>query len=187
MINLLPPSDKENLLSEKNKKLIMVLGNVILISLICLILVLLSVQFYILGETNYHKSVLDDIESKYQTKDFLFFKSTIEEYNKDLALINAFYKKEVKYAETLKIISQLPKPEGLYLTNMLIEREINAGTKPDGIAVSLFGISNNRDSLLIFKKNIEDNKKLKNIYFPPDNWIKASNLNFYVTFKIYEE
>ena len=72
MINLLPPQEKEKLLLEKTQKLVIVLTNSFIISLICLILILLSLKFYILKELAKKSSVLYDIKEENQAKDFLF-------------------------------------------------------------------------------------------------------------------
>lgn len=177
MINLLPPKEKEELLLEKNKNLVIVLGNVVLISLISLILVLFSVRFYILGEINYQKFVLANTEKKYQTPDFVFFKNFIDKHNGYLVGIESFYEKQFHVREVLKTIAQIQRPNGLYLTSVEIKNK-----ESNKISVSIYGISDNRDNLLAFKDSIENNGKIKNIYFPPNNWVKSFDLNFYLTF-----
>ena len=180
MINLLPPGEKEELISENNKKLAMVLGNVIVISLVCLVLVLFSLKFYILGEVNYQKTILDNSEKKYQTPDFLLFKQIIQRYNSILIKVDKFYEKETYFNDALKTILMVQMPNGLSLTSITMDRT----KEGDKIRVNVSGISDSRDNLSIFKNNIEGDKKIENVYFPPEDWIKPRNINFYLTFEI---
>ncbi|MDO8529896.1 MAG: hypothetical protein Q7S10_00575 [bacterium] len=179
MINLLPPKEKQALVSQQNKKLVIVMGNVVLISLCSLALVLLSVKFYILGELTYHKFILSATEKKYETPDFLFFKGLIQDYNISLTRMHNFYKNEMPVSDVIKAILEVPKPEGLHLTDIKIEK----GAKGNKITATISGISDNRDSLALFKSGIESNIHMKNVYFPPNNWIKPSDLPFYLTFE----
>ena len=178
MINLLPPQEKEQLLLEKRRRLLMVLGNVLLIFLVFLTLVLFSVKFYILGQAVYQTQILTTLENQYQTPDFLFYKDLIEKHNYSLVLADQFYKKETSVSDAVKMISGIEKPAGLYLTNVTIEKG-----KDNAIMASVSGISNNRDSLINFKSKIEEQKNIKNIYFPATNWIKPADFPFYVTFE----
>lgn len=193
MINLLPPKEKEELLFEKNKKLIIVLGNVFLISLICLSLVLFSLHVYILGEINYQRIILDDTKKKYQTPDFLSFESIIQKYNASLVAIDTFYKKEIYFSDILKTISEIQRPKGVSITSIAInamkENNLPASAKPKALSagktkVTISGMSDTRDDLLIFKSNIENNQKVTNVYFPPNSWIKPSDISFNLTFEI---
>ncbi len=180
MINLLPPTEKEILLLEKRQRLVMVLGSVALMFLIFLILILLSVKFYILAEANYQDEILAAEKNKYQTPDFLFFKDIIQKYNSSLALADTFYKKETRMSDALEIISELEKPKGLYLTNVAVEKNGQGNT----MMATISGVSNNRNSLTLFKDSIDQNKNIKNTYFPASNWIKPADFTFYLTFEV---
>ena len=185
MINLLPPKEKEELSLEGNKKLVIVLGNLVLISLVCLILILFSLKFYILKEISYQKIVLDNTEKKYQASNFLSFKEIIQKYNANLVKIDNFYKKEIKVSDILKTILEVPRPEGLYFENISVENNKN-GTENKKTKVTISGISKTRDNLLIFKENIENSKTIENVYFPPSNWVKNKDINFYLTLETKE-
>ena len=80
MINLLPPKEKEQLLLDRNKKLVTILGCMTIIFLICLSLVLLLVKSYISEKVDSGKSILDATEKKYQTSDFLFYDNLVKKY-----------------------------------------------------------------------------------------------------------
>ena len=180
MINLLPPKEKEYLFLERNRKLVIILGYITIISLICLALVLFSLKFYILGQLNRQKNILDITETKYQTSDFSFYNNLIKKYNTDLVKANTFYKKEIYFSDVIKTILDIQRPDGLFFNDM----SIKYSEEDNKIKTTISGISNTRDNLLIFKNNIENNNKIENIYFPPNSWIKTKNINFYITFEI---
>lgn len=179
MINLLPPQEKRLLLKESNKRLALVLCFVALISLVCLVLMLLALYFYMLVHISFTKGMLDEAKGRYQTTDFLEYKNLISQYNGMLTKTDDFYKKEVYFANVLNIISSLPKPGAVHLKSIAMEPLKNGSVK-----ASISGNANVRENLLSFKNAIETDKNITNIYFPPDNWIKSANINFFVTFEI---
>ncbi len=179
MINLLPPKEKEELLLEKKNKLIIILGITILIPLVCLILILSSIRFHILGEVNSQKIILEQAKKKYQTADFLTFKDIIQKDNKILVQLKSFYKKETYFSKVLKIISDIQRPKNLYLTDLALSRDKNQKVK-----VVASGFSESRENLLFFQKNIEKYKEIENPYFSPESWINPQNITFYLTFEI---
>jgi len=179
MINLLPTEEKHALLAESKKKLATIWGAVILISLICLTLILLSIKFYILTETDSQKNILKQTEQKNKTPDFVNFNSIIEKYNVTLAQLDSFYEKEVYFSQALNLINKTLIPGGLYFENFSLSRDKNGM-----VNVTVSGSSITRDVLLIFKKSVEENKEIINPYFSPESWIKQKDVNFSLTFKI---
>jgi hypothetical protein len=179
MINLLLLEEKQKLASEKKQKLVTVWGVVILFSLVCLTLILLSLKFYVLAEYSYQKDILEQSQKQNQTPDFINFSEIIKKYNATLSQIDSFYKKELYLYKALEVISRIPSPAGLYVINISLIKD-DSGK----IQVSMSGLSNTRDDLLAFKKNIEDDKEIKKSYFPPENWVTQKNVNFSLTFEI---
>ena len=147
-----------------------------MVSLVCLILILLSLKFYILEDITYHQNILDSALKTYQTPDFLSFKGIIQKYNSQLIAIDNFYKKEVYLNQALKAVLDTDRPTGLYFTNISIEKNVE-----NKALVALSGFSNSRDNLLIFKNSLEHSQKITNVYFPPDSWVKPVNVNFSIT------
>ena len=62
MINLLPPKEKEYLVSKKTERLVIVLGLMLIVSLGSCAMILYALQFYILREVVIQKNVLSDVE-----------------------------------------------------------------------------------------------------------------------------
>jgi len=179
MINLLPPEEKQNIFLLKKEKLTIIWGIIILVFLFCLGLILLSIRFRILAETNYQKNALEQAKKENQTRDFISLNNVIQKYNKELAQLDSFYKKEIYFHNTLSTIMNVPSPKGLYLMNFSLSRG-----KTGAVQVNISGIADTRDNLLDFKKNIEENKEIKNIYFSPESWVSPKNVNFSLTFEI---
>jgi len=180
MINLLPKNEKENLLFDRDKKMIMVLGYIIIIALTCLSLFLFSIKFYILGDVASQNVLLGITEKSYQNPDFLMFKDMIQKYNSDLGKINTFYSKEIYFSDLLKNILEIERPNGVYFTDLSMAKD----QKANMVKVTITGTSDTRDNLSTFRDNLESNKKIENIYFPSENWIKPVNLNFYLSFTV---
>ncbi len=179
MINLLPTKEKEELILKENKKLAIILGSAFFIVAICLLLVLLAVKFYILGEVVSQKFILEQSESRYKTEDFLLYKTLLENYNKRFVKLESFYKDRTEFVPALKAVLDIKLPAGVYFTELSLKKQSSGD-----IEARLYGISNTRENLLAFKQNVEAAKAIKNPSFSPESWINSQNINFYLTFEI---
>jgi len=184
MINLLPEEEKQKLLFERKKRMATILGIVVLVAIICMTLILLSIKFYILAETDSQKGELKQAELEYKTTDFTNMNAIIKNYNSTLAQLDSFYKKEIYFNQVFKTVTGVPSPEGVRLLNFSLIRDEKSGL----VRVNVSGISNTRDNLLIFKKSIEAGASgalnIKNPYFSPESWISPKNVNFSLTLEI---
>ncbi|HCC59951.1 MAG: hypothetical protein A2402_00985 [Candidatus Staskawiczbacteria bacterium RIFOXYC1_FULL_37_43] len=179
MTDLLPPEEKKSLKLEQTKNLVIVFAVSIIIALVCLILILLSIEFYILSQINSQKFVLDSVEAEYQSSDFLEYKQIIEKYNEILPGLFSFYKKEIPFTNVFDVVLDVPRPEGLVFDKIYIERS----DTPGKIKAVVFGFSDNRENLLLFQKNVKQERKLKNVSFSTESWINPVNTNFSFTFE----
>lgn len=179
MINLLPQEEKQALFQKKKEKLAIIWGIVVLVSLICLTLILLSIKFYMLAETDYQKIMLKQAEQKYKTPEFVNSNNIIKKYNVILAQLDSFYTKETYFNQALKTITDVQEPKGLYITKFSLIRDAKGV-----IQVSVSGISDTRENLLIFKKNVENAEEIKSPYFSPESWINPKDADFSLTFEI---
>jgi|SRR3989344_1844493 len=179
MINLLPPQEQRELLLGNQKKLVVILGITVLIPLSCFALILLSINFSVLGEIPQEKIALQQIEKQYQTPDFLHFKDIIQENNKTVTALRSFYKDQIYMGSILKTVSLIPRPQNVYLTGLSLMRAENKKVK-----ISISGFSKSREDLLSFQKNIQDVETIENLYFSPESWINPVDLNFNLTFEI---
>ncbi|MCX6720503.1 MAG: hypothetical protein NTW11_01740 [Candidatus Staskawiczbacteria bacterium] len=179
MINLLPQEEKQGMIAKSREKLSIIWGIVIFVALICLTLILLSIRFYILAETDYQKNILSQIEKDVQTADFKKFNSIIQKNNLILTQIDSFYKNEIYFSKVSKIITDVSGSKALHITGLSLNRKISGG-----IQASVSGISDTRDDLLAFKKNINEDGRIVNPYFSPGSWVSSKNAQFTLTFEI---
>lgn len=174
MINLLPPEQKKELLLKKKIHLIIVLGSVFTIFIICLSLILLSLKFYLL---------ITIYSMEFQTantKDLLKLteaKKEITEYNFKINNLKSFYENQLFFNEMLRSTLEVDIPKGVYIIYILSEKNNNE------IETTIYGFSDLRENLILFKDNIDKSNIIKSPYFSPDSWTKTSNINFYLTFK----
>jgi len=182
MINLLPPEEKQKLFLRKKEKLAAILGIVAVVFLICLILILSSIKFYVSAEVDYQKTALQQTKQENQTLDAVNLDNIIQKYNGVLTQLDSFYKKEIHFSRVLKNISDIPTPKDLRFTNFSLNRDPASGTTH----VMVAGVSGTRDELLFFKNNIGTDKQIINPYFSPESWISPKNANFSLTFEIHE-
>ncbi len=175
MINLLPPEQKEELREEENLKLVLILGIVILAFLISLSLLLFSIKTSLLADLESQKIYLEQKEKELKSPLIQELEMKIKDYNLILSKLETFYQGQTDLTSILEKISKT-LPEGTHLTTLNFNPQI--------FQISLTGFSSNREILLQFKENLEKTEGLKEIYFPPANWVQATDINFSVNFKI---
>jgi len=180
MINLLPTKEKEALYLEQIKNLAMILGSVLVIVLICLALILLAVKFYILSAVDYQKFLNKGVDTEYKSSDLSTYKDYIQKYNAILPQILSFYKKDLYFSDILDAISKVERPKGLYFLRISLDK----GYSENEVKVVVSGISDTRENLLSFQKNLQQAEKFKNIYFSADSWINPVNTNFSLNFEL---
>ncbi|MBZ9572049.1 PilN domain-containing protein [Patescibacteria group bacterium] len=175
MINLLPPKEKTDLIQEENWKLVLILGILVLISLFCLASILFAIKINISGKVEFQKTLVDREEKKFKTFEIEALREKITSANQDLSKLNSFYQSQTNLTEILEKISGV-FPEGMYLNSLSYQKETSQ--------ISLSGFAQNRETLFDFKKNLEKEKRVSEIYFPPQNWVKPTEIDFQVNFKI---
>jgi len=178
MINLLPPKEKETLIQEENWKLVSILGIVIISALFSLLLILFSIEIKIASQAESQKILLIQEQKKIETTEMKELQEKISLANRTFSNLNSFYQGQIYFTEILERISKTLPPK-TYLTNLSItplnEKELD---------IRLSGFSPTWEILLEFKENLEKETTIKEIYFPPSIWIKPTDINFNITFKI---
>lgn len=171
MINLLPLQQKEELLEEKKLKLVLILGITFLAFLLSLFLIFFSIKISIEGKLFAQGALLGqkEIESA-QTKDL---EEQIKNLNLTLSDLDSFYQNQISLIEMMEKISKA-LPAKAYLTSLDLDQ---LGK------FSLAGYSPSREILIEFKKNLEDEQRFKDIYFPPSNWVIPNDINFTASFR----
>jgi len=178
MINLLPIQQKIELLKERRLKLILIIGILFLSFLVSFALILFSIKIYIFKDLEIQKVFLEEKKKELSFNQNL--EKEIKDYNLILADLNNFYQRKEK-SDLPKILEKIANllPKNIYLTNLTLRGE--GKEKP---VIFLSGFSPNREKLVELKDNLENEKDLSDIYFPPENWMKETNINFNISFKL---
>jgi Tfp pilus assembly protein PilN len=186
MINLLSPQEKIILEQEEKSRLISVLLVIFCLSLLSFVLVMLSVKFYISGELESQKIIVN--QRQLERNRFQSITQEINYQNIYLAQIRSFYQNNFSRSVILDEISQT-LPKGTYLTSLSISSVLEAKSDKEAnlkkyLSVSLVGFSPTRDTVLEIKDNLEKEEKFQEVYFPPSNWVKPNDVEFSVNFKV---
>jgi len=178
MINILPPSEKRNILVKEDEKIVLILGILIFVFLLCLSLVLFSIMIYVRGEAEMEKIILDQEKKEFEGSEVKGFSEKIKTANKKLSDLQDFYLNQARTVEIIEKISSII-PEGVYLGGISYNK--------NNYRINLSGFAKTQESLYRFRQNLESQEKFDGIYFPPSTWIESENITFNVSFDIKNE
>jgi len=179
MINLLPSVEKEEIFLRERLSLVLVLAILFFSFLVSLFLILFSIKTSLLGDLEVQKMFFKETEKEISSRKDL--EEIIKNSNLTFSNLDSFYQKELNLTQVLEKIAKL-LPAGAYLTNF----NFNLPSKKEAFLaqISLSGFSESREILLSLKENLEKEAEFTGVYFPPENWVKPSDINFTVTFKL---
>jgi Tfp pilus assembly protein PilN len=175
MLNLLPLEYKKKFKEEENWKVVLILEMLFLIFLISLILVLFSVKIYVQGQVESLKIRIEVEEKILQMPEMQGLRAKLATPNQDLSKLESFYRSQAKPTEILEKIFQTMS-SGIHLTSFSWQENTSRA--------ALSGFSPSREILFKFKNNLEEKKEFEVETFPESNWIKPTNINFNLTFRI---
>jgi len=177
MINLLPPQQKNELVSEEKFRLSVIIGIVVISSLISLALILFALKFYFQGQLEFQNILLEQkISANPQIGEL---EKEIKNSNKIFSDLESFYKKEHSFTEVLGKISTTV-PSGVNLNSLNVQPFEDKQYKNK---ITLAGFAVTRNALLEFKKNLENDGMFGEISFPSSTWVEATDIAFTVSFK----
>ncbi len=114
-------------------------------------------------------------EEKSQLAETRELSEKITEASQTILKLQSFYNNRIDSTEILeKVFLTLPK--GVYLTSVSWQRE--------ALLVALSGFSPSRELLFELRNNLQEQRHFGEINFPPQNWIKPTNIDFQATFKV---
>jgi hypothetical protein len=99
----------------------------------------------------------------------------MEDLDKKLRLIEN--SDEDRYPVSRKIINEIVLKK---MPDIKIERIRYENHPIDGKKVSIYGVAPSRERLLFFRRTLEDNVAFKKVDLPISNFIKGSNIEFYL-------
>lgn len=182
MINLLPPKEKGNILFERKKRIITLIWIFVLVCLVFFILILFGIRFCVQDQIKSQEANLKRLESKAQEIGVQNIQEEVKSINSLLREINSFYEKRILLEGILEKVSNTLL-ERMHLTNLSVSFIVEEKEKRI-LKISLSGFSPNRETLFEFRKKLEEETLFKDVYFPPANWIKPNDIDFFVTFNI---
>ncbi|MBI2630651.1 hypothetical protein HYW73_00335 [Candidatus Nomurabacteria bacterium] len=175
MINLIPNQEKK----KKGKDFYFRLGVVFLAAIgFCVLVAILSIlPSYFLSSVEknlaYEKLEIQKREPVPAVdQDSL---KTVEDLNEKILLINASEKNT--YLVSQKIISEIILKKMPDIKINRINYENNSVT---GKEISINGVAPSRGRLLLFRRALEDDVAFKKVDLPVSNFIKGSNIEFYL-------
>ncbi len=174
MINLLPPEQKNELVLKRKTRLIIVLGSAFTVFILCFVLVLLFIKFYLLV-----KLISSDVQevNEISLEKLEESKKEVSNYNLKIDSLKSFYDNQILFNKMLEYFLKVDIPKGVYIIYISSEKKDNK------INTAIYGFSDLRENLVLFKDNIDKNKYIKSPYFSPESWIKNNNINFNLTFQ----
>ncbi|MFH1036756.1 MAG: PilN domain-containing protein [Patescibacteria group bacterium] len=179
MINLLPPSEKQNLLDEEKGKLILILGLTLAIFLVAIIMIFFAVNVVISSEVKSQKTLLEQKSAEFNETEIKIFQDEIAAANKTLYDLNYFYKEETDFVSFLQEISSL-LPSGVFLKNI----SINSIDKTESrFQISLSGFAPTVENMAELQENLKVEKNFSQVYIPPSIWVKQRDIEFDISFQ----
>ncbi len=194
MINLLPEKNKDALLMERNKRVVLVFCFLILFFLILLVLIFSGIKFYLDKQISVNQISLIESKERFSQSEVQEVQDEIELANSSFSKLNIFYNRKIYFSEILEKISNI-LPEGFFLDNLSIKLDVkeNKISNDDGtenieverkVTATVSGFAPLREDLRAFKDKLETENSFKNIFFPSSNWVNKENINFYLVFEI---
>ncbi len=175
MINLLPPDYKLELARSRKRKTILAIELAFGFFLLVFALGLLAAYFHFQGEYQFQKALTDSLSLEFSKPEKSELKNQISNFNQDLIFIDAsLQKKRKNLSQAIKTLSRLLQEK--------FEVDILSYDK-NSMTISLSGRAAFRQDLLELKGALEAEPSLSEVYFPPANWVKAQDINFFFTLK----
>ena len=175
MINLIPKEEKKRMTTDFYFRIavlfLVLFGSCILIASIAI----LPSYFF-----SSMKNVLADTKLEIQKREPLPLLGEqslliVKDINKKLDLVESSEKN--KFLPSQKVINSilLKKRPDIKITQILYENDVVKGKK-----ISITGTAPSREVLLLFRKALEDSSNFKSINLPISNFVKGSNIQFYL-------
>jgi Tfp pilus assembly protein PilN len=171
MINLLPPIEKEKRAQEKTLKLTWILGILIVASILCFSLILLSIKFYIADQVRSQDAFIETERQKNSQVQVL--QKKINSVNSTLSKLNGFYQNQFAVSAFLEQFFSLVQSD-IYLENFSYQSE--------GSRIIFSGYALDIDSAHKFRELLREQKNFKETNFTIPDWLQLKGVSFRVSF-----
>jgi len=176
MINLIPNEEKKKMSREFYYRLLAVLFLMLGVSSLVASVVILPSYFITSVEGRSVQAKLKLQESELVSLSDQTTLQTIEDLKKKLRLIENAEKNKFIFSQ--KVINEivLEKISDIKITEILYENKGETGGM-----IKVVGSASSREALISFRHALEDNPNFSKIDLPVSNFIKGSNIKFYLS------
>jgi len=185
MINLLSEKEKKEINSEKNRKTLLALLILSMVSFIFLFLLLFSFKIHFSSQVKAQDRIIFDKQEEINlSPEFQDFKQTVEKTNNKLKNIQDFYEKQILIVPIIESISDLVS-SSIYFTKFStnwpdpLEKDSNYLIK-----LSIQGYAQNREDLFLFQKALKQSEYFTEVNVSLQSWLEPEDVIFYVDIKI---
>lgn len=182
MLNLLPPQQKKEILDEEKWKISLILIIIATFFLTVFFLVLLLINIAILGNLEIQKINSGQQGENPDNAQMQNLRVALNDFNETVSNLDEFYENQLVLTDTIQEMSNLLNASDLYVTDLNFTKSPQSEEFLAQVYLSGFAVK--RDSLLDFKRRLEEIKNFQEIDFPPSSWVKPNNINFTASFKI---
>ncbi|MBI2643916.1 MAG: PilN domain-containing protein [Candidatus Wildermuthbacteria bacterium] len=180
MINLLPPSYKEELQREEQFRIFATIAIALICGLLSFALILLSIRIYARGVVSNETFQISSMKTI--SKEGEQIKEEIKNRNATLSGLTSFYDHNTSAYSLMKEI-EATLPSDVALTSFSFS---SSATKEKEVQwrIALAGIAPTRESIHVVQENLKKNPNFAKVSFPSTTWTgPATNVAFNVTFE----
>lgn len=180
MINLIPNEEKKKKVKDFYFRLVSVFFTVLAVSIFVAVFTLLPSYFFSTVKKNSANAKLEIQKNEPTPTLDQKTLTLINDLNNKLTLVER--SEQDKYLVSFKIVSGviLKKMPDIKITEITYENN-SSSVKTVGI----HGIAPNRERLLLFERTLADDPFFKNVDLPVSNYIKGTNIQFYLNLTPY--
>lgn len=179
MINLLPERYKRELGEERRFRLLLALLFVFTTALVCFALMLGIIRVYIAVKALSQESQIALLEVRFSQDNPVL--AEIQAFNETLSYVSRFLRSSHPVSPILQAFSQVLSG-GMYLTSFDYDP---AGTRvqegevvPVAERIQVSGFAENRETLFVFRENLQKHPLFSELVFPASNWVQPEDIRF---------
>jgi Tfp pilus assembly protein PilN len=176
MINLIPNQEKKKMMRGFYYRLAtLFLAMLVVCSLVAIVAILPS-YFFSISKNNIAQEKLRIQKREVMPSFDQETLAVIKDLNNKLALVEKAEQNKFNVSEKVINAVILKKIDSVKITEISYSNDVDKGK-----SISLQGTAPSREILLLFRRALEDDPLFKNVNLPISNFVKGSNIQFYLT------
>ena len=176
MINLIPQEEKKKMTKGFYYKLVVLFLAVLSFSIFTALIAILPSYFFSSVKINIVNAKLEDQKNEPVPLPDQQTLTIIKDLNNKLALIENAEKNQFIISQKVINAIILKKMSNIKITNISYENDPLRGKR-----ISIQGSAPSREVLLLFRLALEDDSNFKQVDLPISNFVKGSNIKFYLS------